>query len=217
MRAVVLTLIAIQPFLIGSAISAQGIAGGLAALGTCVRECVAPGSYDFKPTERECLEVCECWLTIESSRWREEMTDASRERRGKLCAAQVWPQHFAEPDIAGKGKRIIICTPMLTRPDGSFPPEVRESFSNGLNDSHWQEVDRQVTLLKNEKSGNLYKAASKANDFVLLVVTTFKSPTKIAGIDVDAPCPARHTSKQYLFDEWVKSPGLMLKKVKVQR
>ncbi|WP_169207536.1 hypothetical protein [Aromatoleum petrolei] len=95
MRAIIIVLIAMQSFVIGSVNADQGVAGGLAALSTCVNECVAPGSYEFKPTERECLQVCECWLTIESSRWREEMTDASRKLRGQVCAAKVWPQHFA--------------------------------------------------------------------------------------------------------------------------
>jgi hypothetical protein len=80
------------------AFAQRGMIGGMMAFGSCVESCM---EADIKPSNGECQRYCECALTIEASRWQEEL--ANSEVRQAACARQVFPHVFEGANDTGTG------------------------------------------------------------------------------------------------------------------
>lgn len=214
-------MLALYPLLAGVADAKPGIIGGLAALSGCVEALCSAKDV----TEHECLRACECILTVESSRWVEEMQPLQKELRIRKCVAKVWPHRVASPESLGAPspptagsaprpktpvlKQVVICIPIVTDSRGNFPPEVKKAFEDGTMDRHWKDVDKQLDALKADKRGRLYKTAASAKRVVVVVLNDYLKAEKVRDIYSDTACPARHTNyDQYPFDEWARTAGL---------
>lgn len=78
-------MIALAPRL---AASQEGIMGGMVALKGCLNECIET-AHKRNFDHNVCSQFCPCMLTIEQSRWREEMSEVAIAARGERCNAEA--------------------------------------------------------------------------------------------------------------------------------
>lgn len=200
-----LILILVLQGVSGSASAELGIAGGLSALSGCVQSCSEEN--ELKPSENECLRFCRCVLTVESTKWAEELGDSQIKARARSCRANVWPHYFVAPENEGGGKLVLICTPKVTDRYGNFPPEEEIALNDGSVTQHWKEVDQALNALKKDKESALFVEAAKAQSLVAIVINTRKETQKVRQISSDKPCPPRHIGEQFLLDRWLLIDG----------
>lgn len=189
------------------ALAARGQIGGLAGISGCVKGCFND-SKDTGVTEHECLRYCECALTIESTRWQEEMQASRVEQRSRMCASRVWPSKV--PPAYGS-KRVLICVPQPFKDEREKnSPEVMKLYKDGIMAKHFALVDQELTELKADKQSRLYKAVANGRKSVVIFLDDHRAPTKVREVRNDMDCPPRHWINDYDFEEWIQVPGRKL-------
>ncbi len=193
-----------------------GLIGGVVGFNGCVDGCQEDGT-----SAKQCKSLCTCALTIESTRWREELLRA--DVRAAACRAKVF-RGIDSPDAAplrplgaraGDGlsaasnRTILICTPMYTDSKGVFLPEHQKALDDGTMERHWREVDVLFNELKQEHAT---LRNTKPGYEVRFIVATYQRSLKVDSIEYlpggNARCPERYRSERYAYDAWMSKPGM---------
>jgi len=89
MRRIALLCISLLAFAPGPAMSVKGYVGGYAGLAGCLEGC-AESAREKNFNEQACRTYCPCVLTIESSRWKEEMSPEAVAARQERCGTEAF-------------------------------------------------------------------------------------------------------------------------------
>ena len=198
-----------------------GWLGGMAGFNGCMEGCQEDGTND-----KLCRSYCDCALTIESTRWREELIRS--EIRAKACAAKVFdginspaasPLKLPGAQPGGhnpvSNREVLLCTPMYTDSRGAFLPEHKKAIDDGTMKKHWQEVDVLFNRLKKE---NIVLRTAQSGNTVRFLVADYRKSMKVDSIESlsanSARCPDHYRSERYEYDVWMNNPGMRPKGVK---
>lgn len=192
----------------GVAFAQKGVMGGLIGLGGCMEGCL---QNDFRPTNGDCHRYCECSLTIEASRWKEEL--ANTPKRQAACAKRIFPQIVGDPKDEGKPKTapgvakwVLICTPQY--PETAV---LDRALAEATFKAHWELVDRRLNQLKDSKQSQLHQRLPDGNNTWVIKINSSRNTEKIASIESMGPhaqCPERYLKRRYRFLEWMNARGL---------